>query len=363
MIESGSSHFQAGAECEGTAQVIYVPMHHASHTAPKTLSLTPSRRERGQGGTRLVAVALCGLSMALLLRPAKADDNVAARIDDDVVYVSEVERELARVINDRPVDPRALRLLQAKTLQQLVDRRLITNWLNSVGKGASKAEVDLAVQRLEKRLGQRDRTLAEHLAELKMPELELRRLLEWQIGWQRFVARYASDENLQKFFEQHRRDFDGTKLRVAHILLKADGNDVSPVIDEATRVRQEITSGKLTFTNAAKKYSAAPTGKNGGDIGLISRRQPMPESFSKAAFELAEGETSKPVVTAFGVHLIHCLKIEPGQGRWHDARDELREAVTKYLFTWAADRRRANAKIEFTGAMPHFEPGTETLVD
>ena len=109
--------------------------------------------------------------------------------------------------------------------------------------------------------------------------------------------------------------------------------------------------------------SAAPTGAKGGDIGLISRREPMPESFSKAAFALAEGEISGPVVTPFGVHLVRCLKIEPGQKRWQDVRKELSDAITLYLFTWAAERQRANARVKFTGAIAHFQPGTEQLAD
>lgn len=297
------------------------------------------------------------------LSRAEGPREIAATIDKDFVLVSEVERELARVINDRPIEPLAKRVLQARTLQQLVDRRLIVHWLQSKGQGASKAELDLSVQRLEKRLAQRDKTLAKHLAELDTTEEELRRLFEWQIGWQRFTARYMTDENIQKYFEQHRRDFDGTKMHIAHILLRIDGDDPQPALEKARELRRRIASEKLTFEAAAMSNSAAPTGAKGGDIGLISRREPMPEAFSKAAFALAEGEVSEPVVTAFGVHLIRCLKIEPGQNRWQDVRDELSDAITLYLFTWAADRQSADAQVKFTGAIAHFQPGTEELAE
>ena len=304
-------------------------------------------------------------------RLSHADDprEIAATIEagglsqNDFVFVSEVDRELLRVINDRPVEPLAKRVLQAQTLRQLIDRRLIVHWLRSKDQGASRAELDLAVQRLEKRLAQRDKTLAQHLAELDTTEEELRRLFEWQIGWRRFVARYMTDANLKNFFEQHRRDFDGSKMHIAHILLKVDGDDPQPTIEKAHKLRRQIADKLLTFEAAAMTNSAAPTAAKGGDIGLISRHEPMPESFSKAAFALAEGEVSEPVVTAFGVHLIRCLKIEPGQQPWQEVREELSEAITLYLFTWAADRQRADARVNFTGAMPHFRPGTEQLAE
>ncbi|MBP85291.1 MAG: hypothetical protein CMJ64_01015 [Planctomycetaceae bacterium] len=312
-----------------------------------------------------VAIAVAMLYVAAYSSPqssrAEGSGEIAASIDNDFVYVSEVERELVRVVNDRPIEPAAKRVLQAQTLQQLIDRRLVVHWLQSKRQGASKGEVDLSIQRLQKRLAQRDKTLANHLAELKTTEEETRRLFEWQIGWQRFTARYMTDENLQKFFEQHRRDFDGTKIHVAHILLKTEGEDPQSALEKASELRKQIVSGELTFAAVAMDHSAAPTGAKGGDIGLISRREPMPESFSKAAFALAEGKVSEPVVSAFGVHLIRCLEIEPGQRGWENVREELSEAITRYLFTWAADRQRANAKIEFTGALPHFRPGTDEL--
>ena len=127
-----------------------------------------------------------------------------------------------------------------------------------------------------------------------------------------------TDDNLQKYFEQHRRDFDGTKMHVAHILLKIGGDDPQRAVEQAKELRGRIAGKKLTFEAAAMSHSAAPTGAKGGDIGLISRHEPMPESFSAAAFTLEEGEVSEPVVTAFGVHLIRCLKIEPGQKQWQN---------------------------------------------
>jgi parvulin-like peptidyl-prolyl isomerase len=312
-----------------------------------------------------VAIAVVLFWIAIPSPASRADEAVpiAATVGQDFVYVAEVEREVARVVNERPVEPLAKRVLQAKALQQLIDRRLIVHWLQSKGQAASPAEIDLSIQRLDNRLAQREMTLAQHLSDLKTSELELRRRLEWQIGWQRFLARYMTDAYLEKYFEQHRRDFDGTKLRVAHILLKIEGDDPHPVLDKARELRRRIADGQLTFAAAAMSHSAAPTGADGGDIGLISRREPMPESFSATAFALAEGEVSEPVVTAFGVHLIRCLEIQPGQKQWQDATGELREAIAIYLFQWAADRQRANSQIKFTGAIPHFRPGTEQLAE
>lgn len=304
----------------------------------------------------------------LIVATCRGDEAevVAATVNGEPVFAAEIERELARVIRGRPIKAGARRVMQAKTLAQLIDRHLIIQWLKKSNRAASEADIDLAVTRLTKRLQQRELTLKQHLDKQGLTERELRRLFEWQVSWQRFLDRYLTDKNLEKFYNDHRRDFDGTKLHVAHILLKVDADErqsVDAAVEFASQLMQQIRSGKLTFAAAAQQHSAAPTAKKGGDIGLISRHEPMPESFSHAAFALKEGRVSEPVITAFGVHLIRCLAIEAGQKPWQEVREELTGGVTGYLFTWAAGKERAEAKVEFTAATPYFQPGTEVLAD
>jgi parvulin-like peptidyl-prolyl isomerase len=107
-----------------------------------------------------------------------------------------------------------------------------------------------------------------------------------------------------------------------------------------------LRSRELTFGEAAKRFSSGPSRDAGGEIGWISRREPMPEPFSRAAFALSINQVSEPVETTFGWHLICCLEIKPGQKRWTDVRPELELAATEYLFNWIADQQRPKAKVE-----------------
>jgi parvulin-like peptidyl-prolyl isomerase len=132
-------------------------------------------------------------------------------------------------------------------------------------------------------------------------------------------------------------------------------------IAAAKAVRGEIQAGRTTFADAARKHSIAPTGVEGGELGWIGRREPMPESFSRAAFALEKGGVSEPVATAFGVHLIQVIDIMPGDRKWQDVRGEVESEVTRYLFDWLAEKERAKSAIEFTRVLPHFLPGTRKL--
>ena len=130
------------------------------------------------------------------------------------------------------------------------------------------------------------------------------------------MARYATEERLATYFAAHRRDFDGTQLVVSHILFRPSAAGEKPTeepLKQAEKIRGEIIAGKLTFADAARKYSAGPSRKDGGRLGTIGRHGPMDESFSRAAFALEVGQVSPPVKTSFGVHLIRCDQTKPGE--------------------------------------------------
>jgi parvulin-like peptidyl-prolyl isomerase len=282
-------------------------------------------------------------------RPA-APDRIAARVDGEAISAREVERELARALGDRRVTPEAKQTLRTETLQQLVNRRLVLKHLAENGLAASAQDLNQAVLRIRKQLEKRQQTLADYLAQAGLTEDELRHTLAWQASWQRGLERHLIEANLERYFDQHRRDFDGTTLRVAQILFpvkpRGDRDALAQVLAQAAGVRDEVRSGKLTFAEAARKHSSAPTAQAGGDLGRIARHEPMPEPFSQAAFALEQGQVSDPVVTPFGVHLILCQEVTPGKKTWQDVRGDLEQAVTQHLFLWMADRQRPKSKIE-----------------
>jgi parvulin-like peptidyl-prolyl isomerase len=290
---------------------------------------------------------------------------VAAVVDGRPIYVNDVHRRMARVFGQREIESTAKPMFEAETLAQLVERQLVLRFLEQRQMGATVQDLDAEFARIKRQLAQQDLTLGEHLARTQQTQEEFTEIVRWNVTWQRYLEQQLTDENLQKFFEAHRREFDGAELRVAHILLKpATDNDATALettIAQAEKIRKSIVAGELDFAEAAKKYSVSPTADQGGDIGIIGRKGPMPEIFSKAAFALGVNSVSEPVVTPFGVHLIQVLEIKPGDKTWNDVRSELVQAVTAHLFNWAAEQQRPHSKVEFTGASPFFKLGTKQL--
>jgi len=93
----------------------------------------------------------------------------------------------------------------------------------------------------------------------------------------------------------------------------ADESLNAPAKKQAEDILKQIQAGG-DFAELAKKYSTDGSASNGGDLGLISKGQTVPE-FEAAAFGLQEGQVSGVVKTQYGYHIIKATKKEGDQVR------------------------------------------------
>ncbi|MEX2174389.1 MAG: peptidylprolyl isomerase [Pirellulaceae bacterium] len=281
--------------------------------------------------------------------------RIVATIDGEAIREAEVIRAAEAAVRGREPTVGQRRVLLEATLDQVIDRRLILRRLVRTGEAASGADVDFALAQLEKELAARDATLAERAERSGTTLADVRHALHWQLSWQKYLDRHLTEANFEKYYLANRRDFDGTRLKVAHILFKASADDATALANagaKADEVRGQIVAGKLSFAQAAAQHSAGPSAQSGGDLGWIERHEPMPAAFSEAAFALQPGEISPPVATSFGVHLVQVQEVKAGTRTWQEAAGELKPATARYLFRWLADKERATATVERVGTWP-----------
>ncbi len=86
-----------------------------------------------------------------------------------------------------------------------------------------------------------------------------------------------------------------SSIKARHILVEQEF--------EAQDIVKKLGEGE-TFETMAQKFSKCPSGQEGGDLGEFGKGV-MVKEFEDAAFALGVGETSAPVKTQFGYHLIH----------------------------------------------------------
>jgi len=88
------------------------------------------------------------------------------------------------------------------------------------------------------------------------------------------------------------------KVHCAHILVKTE--------QEAKMIADQLNKG-VNFSKIAMEKSLCPSGKRGGDLGTFGRGK-MVREFENAAFALQKGQTSQPIKTEFGWHIIKRLE-------------------------------------------------------
>jgi len=84
------------------------------------------------------------------------------------------------------------------------------------------------------------------------------------------------------------------KVNAAHILV--------PTLAEALEAQRRLIAGE-DFHSLAREISKCPSGQRGGHLGFFDRGQ-MVKPFEDAVFALDVGNTSGPIETQFGFHLI-----------------------------------------------------------
>jgi len=146
-----------------------------------------------------------------------------------------------------------------------------------------------------------------------------------------------------------------TEVHARHILLKP-----SPIMtdDQARQklqeVSSEIASGKLSFANAAKQLSQDPGSANqGGDLGWSSPETFDP-AFRDALLRLQKGQTSAPVHSSFGWHLIQLLDTRQVDKTDAAKKERAYRALFNRKFaeeaqTWMQEER-ASAYVKIMGA-------------
>ncbi len=130
----------------------------------------------------------------------------------------------------------------------------------------------------------------------------------------------VKEEEVRQFHNEHQDEFKAPpSVKASHILVDTK--------EKAAEILSEIEAG-LSFAEAANKYSSCPSSANGGDLGYFTEGQMVPE-FQKAAFDMQIDETSEPVKTQFGYHLIKVLdKKESDNRTFEEVKNELTKQLT-----------------------------------
>lgn len=125
--------------------------------------------------------------------------------------------------------------------------------------------------------------------------------------------------DLEAWYKQNQsRYVEAEKRRASHILITVaapkDAAADAAALKKAQSVLAEVRAGG-DFSALARKYSEDPgSARQGGDLGFALRGAYV-QPFAEQLFAMKAGETSEPVKTQFGYHLIRLAEVQAEHAR------------------------------------------------
>lgn len=246
---------------------------------------------------------------------------------------SAVERE--RIFNES-LDTMVLDILY----KQEAERYMIT---------VEDGEVENELRRIIQGNNMETEEFERQLALQGMTLNELRQRLRDSLIRQRLigsmVARKAevTPEEVEAYYKEHLSEYSTPSSVEFSVIALGPGRD-------AAAIREEITSGKISFADAAKKYSDWPTAAIGGSMGNIAWKDLNP-AWNDAMQGLAAGQTSAPVTSGELTVLLHVDALHEGTSESFESaaqriEDSLREARLRERFDEYSNQLKAKAVVE-----------------
>jgi len=145
----------------------------------------------------------------------------------------------------------------------------------------------------------------------------------------------VSADDVKAWYDSHLNQYQVKEQRQASHILIAVKQGASPAERakakaKAEEVLAQVRKSPGNFAELARKYSEDPgSASKGGDVGFFSRGM-MVKAFDETVFRLKLNETSGPVESDFGYHIIRLTGIKPGKTRTlEEARPEIERELKK----------------------------------
>ena len=255
------------------------------------------------------------LGMAFVL-PAAAqedppkEDKVIAIVNGHEIRVSEVQMATDDIIGQLPDLPPKLRY--PFVVEYLIERHLLAQY--AVKEGIAETE-------------EYKRRLALYQA----------KALRDAYFFQK-IRPLVTEEEMRKVYDEESAKLQQTeRVRARMILIATE--------QEANDILARLAKGEK-FEDLAKQFSLDASKDYGGDLGYFTAAEMVPE-FSKAAFSLKVGETSQPVKTDYGWHIIRLEDRKQGAAQPYDqVKSAIRNVLLRRKVGEVMEKIRAASKVE-----------------
>lgn len=312
----------------------------------------PFAKAARQGAVALLLVLLAAV-------PALADsvlDSIICVVNGQIITRYEYDTRLAPLyehIRGRTLsaaDEAQVEKVKKQILDQMIDDLLILHDAERYKVKVTDAELDQQIKEFMTKRNMTEAQFSENLVKQRMTRDEFRRNMRRDIIKHRLIGGLVqakvvvTDTEIENRYNERKAEYSKDSGVQLSIILLPTGMNVSDM-------KAEIESGKITFADAANKYSKGPGVGQGGDIGVISWKDLAPD-WNEALVGLKPGQITKPLKVQDFDALLQVTGLKSGEETPLEAvRDEiyqsLQEGKYEKAFQEYMDKLRQKAVIEY----------------
>ena len=289
-------------------------------------------------------IILCSLALGAAAGYTEPVDRIVAIVNDDAITLSELNetylpfaQQIREANNPPEVEREMIFKLRQEILNKLIDQKLTDQETERLRVSVSDKEIDQRIEQIKsehflteedirKTLAAQGYTLEEYRERIKEQLLRVKLI---NIEVKSKIA--VSGKEIQDYYEEHKEEYQGRqKYHLRTILIKASplarAGQKKAALEKIESIVRELKSG-AAFDDLAKKYSQDGTAAAGGDLGLFTLDELLPE-FREMVLWMGEGEISPILETPKGYQILMLQEIKKIPGKTlEEARIEIQERL------------------------------------
>jgi len=295
--------------------------------------------------------------------------RATAIVNSTVITGTDVDQRVGLIMaaNNIPsLDQAETERLKLQVLRQLIDETLQIQEAKAADITIPTGEIGQSFDRLSGNFKRTPAAMRDFLREHGSSERSLRRQIEGELAWSRYLRRKiepntnVSDEEVKQILARLEAAKGQTEYNLSEIFLRApDGAAGQPVLTRARAMIQEMGKGQQPFGTFARQYSEASTRAVNGDLGWV-RTSALPPELAEAVGQMQVGQVAGPIPIPGGFSILYLtdrrqvLTADP-----RDARLSLKQLTVKFpagasqaqVQARAADFAKATQAIRGCGAV------------
>jgi peptidyl-prolyl cis-trans isomerase SurA len=304
------------------------------------------------------------LLAALLLGPtanpqSRTVDRIVAQVNDDIITLSDLNREMAEVRQELATKYAGDQLEQETkkaekmVLDDLIRQRLLLQKASELGFGANvDLQVTATIENIRKQNNIKDMQEFERaLAQQGMTMVGFRERLRRQIVTQSLVQEFVGSritllsQEIDKYYKDHAPEYTSQEeVTLSEIMIPFEANPAEAET-KANEIHASLRQGEA-FAALASQYSKGPTASKGGGIGTYLTAKLNP-AITGAIANLKEGEFTgvQKGADSFIIYRVDARK--PAVVRpLEEVRDEIRNRLWEQKFNPEFERFVSQLKDE-----------------